>query len=337
MTPSARRTATTPQRTPASGRGGVSKLRFDDTPVFLQRHSQRAYMRGRYNCENEGAALNDEDGAPISWSPMMKVRLPAKPAGKGLSALVKGLRAMEDERLDEEMALLREMEGGSDPAGRGAVAVAPAGQKPTSRTDNVFVQDSQAPDMPLGPDGHHESDSEDDKLEGKGRDGKPLRVWKKRGQKRSTRMVVMKPSRGKWKPEPKWEGGQEDEEEQVIQVIPETQVPVTTPVADEVQDDLSLPEDDFEEQTTSESGGEPSLRKPKKNKKKKKKKNEAAQTTTTTTTTTTGKPAPEPSKAEDAPQKKKKKVGPTANANFRALKIRGKGSKGRGARFGRRR
>lgn len=38
------------------------------------------------------------------------VRKLPKPAGRGLSALVKGLRDMEDEKLDEELEMLREME-----------------------------------------------------------------------------------------------------------------------------------------------------------------------------------------------------------------------------------
>ena len=323
MTPSARRMATTPHRTPVSGRSGVSKLRFDDTPEFLQRYSQRAYMVGNYNCENEGSAL-DEDGAPISWSPMLKVRIPAKPAGKGLSALVRGLRAMEDERLDEEMALLREMEGGSDPFDNGPVAGAPAKKKPESKTEDVFVQDSQAPDMPLGPDGHHESDIEDDSLEGKGRDGKPLRVWKKRGQKRSTRMVVMKPSRGKWKPEPKWKAGSASETEQVV---PETQIPIPTPLAADAQDDLSLPEDPFEAQSQSESDPSP------KKKTKEKPPKPKPKTKTKKDPPADSNPAVNP---EPAPRKKKK-LPTDANPNFRALRIRGNGARARGAWRGRRR
>lgn len=259
---------------------------------------------------------------------MLKVRVPNKPARNGLSALVRGLRAMENERLDEEMELLREIEGGSDPTGRGAATGAPSGKRPELKPDDVLVQDSQPPDMPLGPDEHHESQNEDDRLQGTGRDGKPLRVWKKRGQKRSTRMVIMKPSLAKWKPEPKWEGGEGSEGEQVV--VPETQVPVKATKVPEGQEDLSLHERDFGDQTHSKSDDELSVRGTKKRKKMKEKEIDIA--------AKMGKATAESKNGEGPPtKKKKKKVAPTANANFRALKIRGKGSKGRGARFGRRR
>ena len=134
--------------------------------------------------------IGDEEG--VSWSPIAIRKLP-KTAGRGLSALVRGLREMEDEGLDEELDMLREMEGES-------------AFKNHMGQPKIFVNDSQRPDMPLGPDGGLESD--EDGLEhaddGKGRDGKPLKVWKKKGQKRMTRRVLMKPSTAKWKPEPAW-------------------------------------------------------------------------------------------------------------------------------------
>ena len=216
------------------------------------------------------------------------MRKPPRPAGKGLSALVKGLRDMEDEKLDEELEMLREVEGQCGPSSK------------TSQP-KVLVNDSQVPDMPLGPDRGLESEDEEDiEKEALGRDGKPLKIWKKKGQKRTTRRVLMKPNIAKWKPEPAWKGEAESEEEDEQAVVEETQITTQKPNED-YQDEL-----DSEDANEADAG------------KKKTKK-----------------------KAEGDKQgfvAKVRKISATAHANFRALKIKNKQSKGkRGARFGRRR
>lgn len=258
---------------------------------------------------------------------MLKVHMRAKPAGKGLSALVRGLREMQEQRLDEELELLRELEGGSDPAVKITAAPALAAQKkqPINAND-VFVTDSQAPDMPLGPDGEiHDSESDNDELEGMGRDGKPLRVWKKRGQKRSTRMVVMKPSRTKWKPEPKWKGGQVDEEDE--EVVPETQLDATIPVGGGERDDFLLDSD--KERPTDCETEHPSSEEETRNKRKDGKNKKSNKS---------GKQAATVVEEGGEKKKKRKKVAATANPNFRALKLRNKNSRAKGGgRFGRRR
>lgn len=251
-----------------------------------------------------------------------------RPAGKVLSALVRGLREMEEERLDEEMELLREMEGVLDPAAKITAVTAPvAHRKQPTNSDDVFVKDNQAPDMPLGPDGdNHTSESDGDELEGKGRDGNPLRAWKKRGQKRSTRMVVMKPSRAKWKPEPKWKGAKDDEEE----VVPETQLGSKIAVGEGERDDLVNSDDKGDEaHSTNCEAKHPSSEEETKKKKSKnvnnKKSNQAGKQV-----------APPPTPGAEGVGKKKKKVAATANPNFRALKIRNKNSRAKGGRrFGR--
>ena len=217
------------------------------------------------------------------------MRKPPRPAGKGLSALVKGLRDMEEEKLDEELELLREIEGESCPSSKIS--------KP-----KVLVNDSQRPDMPLGPDGGLESEDEEDvEKEGKGRNGKPLKVWKKKGQKRTTRRVLMKPNVAKWKPEPAWKGEPESGEEDEQAVVEQTRITTQTPNED-YEDELDSGQD-----VNEADGG-----------KKKTKK-----------------------KADGNKQgfvAKVRKISATAHANFRALKIKNKQSKGkRGARFGRRR
>ena len=291
LTPSARRVAE--QRTPGS-RGGVSKLRFGDTPDFLRRNSQRTQD---FNLED---SRNEADGE-FTWSPV-KVRLPAKPAGKGLSALVRGLRKMEEDKLDEEMELMRELEmetqGAShDPReDRKRGGMSPIIEEPPT----IIVGDSQL-EMPLGADGEEEdgSGSEDLSLEGKTRDGRPLKVWKKKGQKRSTRRVAMKPNAGKWKPEPEWKGGAESEDDELLAVT-ETQG------AGGDEEHIVVGE-------LSGEQGKEGLEVPKEKGKNKK-------------------------SAGEAIKKAAKKISATAHANFRSLKIKNKQSKGKGGgRFRRKR
>ena len=276
LTPSANRILNS--KTPS--RSSVSKLLFEETPAFLRRDSQRAFP-GK---ENDGA----EDD--ISWSPVA-MRKPPRPAGKGLSALVKGLRDMEDEKLDEELEMLREIESQCGPSSK-------------ISQPKVLVNDSQAPDMPLGPDRGLESEDEEDiEKEALGRDGKPLKVWKKKGQKRTTRRVLLKPNIAKWKPEPAWKGEGESEEDDEQAVVEETQITI------------QRPNDDYQDELNTEGNA-----------------NEADD----------GKTTKKKKKKTDGNKQgfvaKVRKISATAHANFRALKIKNKQSKGkRGARFGRRR
>lgn len=282
LTPSTRRTTDCP--TPAS-RSGVSKLRFDDTPVFLRRDSQHAYV-GKEN------VFGDEEG--VLWSPVAIRKLP-KAAGRGLSALVRGLREMEDEGLDEELDMLREMESESVPRNH-------------LHQPKVLVKDSQRPDMPLGPDDDLESDEDGVERadDGKGRDGKPLKVWKKKGQKRTTRRVLMKPNTAKWRPEPAWKVGQANGDE--VDGVAETQT-----VSAERSTDWKEHGRDSDEYEDIEGGHG---------------------------ATEAGNGRKE-GLHKDLGKKEKKarnKISATAHANFRALKIKNKQSKGKkGGKFGRKR
>lgn len=285
LTPSIRRT--TDCSTPAS-RSGVSKLRFDDTPAFLRRDSQRADV-GKEN------VLGDEEG--VSWSPVAMHKVP-KAAGRCLSALVRGLRDMEDEVLDEDLDMLREMESES---------------APRSHFDQskILVNQSQRPDMPLGPNGGLESDEDGVEYtnEGKGRDGKPLKVWKKKGQKRTTRRVLIKPNTAKWKPEPAWKIGQANEDEE--DGVAETQIVRADRSTDWKQRGCDGDEDEDVEgsQGATEAGNG---------------KRDAFDMNS--------------EKKGGLVKKAKKKINATAHANFRALKIKNKQSKGKkGVRFGRKR
>ena len=103
--------------------------------------------------------------------------------------MIADMRKAEDDLLDEEMEMLREMEddGNGDGQARNTVGSAVA-------SSHVLVEDSQQVDAGdlklLGPDGSGSvSDDDDDGPVPLGRDGKPLRVWKKKGMKRQTRRV----------------------------------------------------------------------------------------------------------------------------------------------------
>ncbi|KAI9787029.1 MAG: regulatory particle non-ATPase [Candelina submexicana] len=274
----------------------VSKLHFS-TPAFLRRDSQRLN------------AVDEEGNSP----PVM--RLPRKPPIRGLSSMLAGLRKMEDEKLDEDMDLLREMEMG----GAGSSAKVP----------QVLVGDSQAIVVP-GVDGFESvgsrSEDEDEKKEGLGRDGKPLKVWKKKGQKRTTRRVIMRPVRSKPKAPPEAAPCSDTDDELAV---PETQPnAVETTAATgllEYEDDTSKPEGDTPgngSDTGTESDYSNASHQPKNdNPVKASKAKELAK-------------AAGPSKEDGRVKKVAKKISAQAHANFRKLNIKNKNTKGRG--FGRR-
>ena len=202
---------------------------------------------------------------------------------------------MEEEALDEELALLREMEGESLGCAIASTGSNGDGGKAGAKRAQVLVRDSQVGDMPLGPDGGGEGSSEEEEEEeaggARGREGRAPKKWKKKGQKRSTRRVVMRPTVGKWVPEREWVGGLAEEGEGVVR---ETQVG-----DGEVR---GVKEAGLDEEEGLEESGD---------------------------------------KAEEQSEEKKakapRKVSATAHANFRALKIRNKQSKGKkGGRFGKR-
>ncbi len=139
----------------------VSKLHFS-TPAFLRRDSQRL-----------GIVNEEGELSPVT-------RMPKKPPIRGLSSMLAGLRKMEDEKLDEDMEIMREMEMG--------------GVDTSTNVPKVLVGDSQAIVVPGEAGFASDSEDEGEKQEGLGRDGKPLKVWKKKGQKRTTRRVISKPS-----------------------------------------------------------------------------------------------------------------------------------------------
>lgn len=303
LTPATRRIAdvcSTPEATEP-----IPILRFGDTPAFLRRDSQ-GFSQSQ---QIRGGGHQDEEDAS-SWSPVAVRVMRPKPGGRGLSALVKGLRDMEEAKLDDELEMLREMEGGEGDGQESQII----------HTSKVCVDDSQVADMPLGPDGAAQSESEDleaAKTEGKDRNGRPLKVWKKKGQKRTTRRVTIKPNTAKWKPEPEWKGGKEDESEEEVIAVEETQFvgPALTAHSEDGADHFQT-DDEYTGKAASTVGSQKHPRV---------KKAEQAE-------------KPKDMRKEPPKEMKKKVVNAAAHTNYRALKIRNKNSKGKGTgRFGRRR
>ena len=299
---------------------------------------------------------------------------------------------MADKELDDEMDLLREIEGdgGGAPTKSNFAAKlkAATAKKKVQDLDStssvpILVQDSQTTqldqqkplpfpklppspesiEMPLGPDRALDDESEEDShTPVRGRDGKPLRVFKKRGQKRSTRMSKMRPSKAKWNPEPVWKlgsdetendegGGNADgieEEKRVVvevHVVEETQLSLPVPQApaanadDDDDDMLKTDNEEFVDSclpSASDEDEDPLSDSDSKiqnsNTSKKIYNNNAPDPPGTTTKII----VTAQSKKPEQKKSKRKKIAPTANPNFRALKIRGKGAAGgkRGKKYG---
>ncbi|KAJ4409686.1 Dynein regulatory complex subunit 4 [Neurospora sp. IMI 360204] len=366
-----------------SGERSVSKLQFA-TPAFLRRTS---------------APLPpvDENG---EWLDIEPLKLPRKPfsiaKGRGLSSVVASLRKMEEEKLDEELDMLREMEAmeqgemGPPPPKK---TVAP----PREDTDNQkaghagteggaaeeeeandFEEDEaalieveasflespsskrkkerQRPVLLSGFDDENVYDSQDDgdlSKEGLDRNGQPLRVFKKKGQKRTTRKVNMRPTRTKRPSAPVAEeeddDSEEEEEEDGDDVIPETQFDATKnnvagddshnldPLlsggsGSEFDDDGSEGEGGEDEEAEASTTKAAKKKTPAKTKEKKKK--------DATTKKTKKKKNGGKEDGDEEPVKKPRMVKATANANFKRLKLKNNGAKGgpaHNSRFRRRR
>jgi len=103
---------------------------------------------------------------------------------RSLSTIIRGLKRQEEERMDDEWDILNELEAEE----RGE-------KRPSLDRQKVLVADSQAAEMPLGPDQGDETaeDSGDDDPGALDANGNPRKVWKKKGLKRQTRRVIMRP------------------------------------------------------------------------------------------------------------------------------------------------
>lgn len=287
------------QGTPSSAAKGFG------TPAFLRRHQPLVKI--------------DEDEEPASRpAPWMR-----RSFGKSLSERMQAMRQDEEKRLDEDLDILHELEMEAE------------GMPPPkkAKVPEIQVEDSQL-SMPLGPDrGLESEDDNEGEVEVElGPDGKPKRVWKKRGLKRQTRRVnsmivphpcvaitnemAVKPNFTKSKPEPEFLHVDSDDD---TARVAESQIDPFNILKDP---DLSDFNDDDESDYASDASHSTKKRK-----------------------TQTSKPkAASTSQAKDSEAHKEgpvkaaaRKIKPWAHANFQRLKIRSKGGNGGKGRFGRKR
>lgn len=283
--------------TPSSSMRGLA------TPAFLRRN-------------NALGAIDEADETTTRPAPWKR-----RSFARSLSAMIQGMKKDEDDRLDEEADIMREMELEAELEEQGISLPKKPSLPKKSTIPEILVEDSQAP-MPLGPDRGLESEEDEEDAPELGPDGKPRKVWKKKGLKRQTRRVISKftthttelprsnrspvrPNLAKPKPEPDFKHADESNAE--ADGIPETQVEADGTVPDEGSED---DESDF----ASDASHTPRKR------------------------TTKDKTQDVKDGAKEGLKAAGRKVKATAHANFRRLKI--KSSKGAAAgksRFGRRR
>ena len=320
----------------------ISKLNFA-TPLFLRRDNPGARAKLEAVKEvDEDAILSPEAPTP---------RGPRKPLVRGLSSMLASLREMQDTALDEDEEAMREIEGGAPAVPRPKSANQPKFPlQPKSspllqpeRMPDVLVQDSQRdanpfadfPDIDLSKDIGDDEDAEDEMNEMEKRmverDSK-LPVYKKKGQKRTTRKHNMKPVAIK-KTAPKTRKtvgaahddgipgdeevhnllGENAEDNQDTDVVPDTQHANTF-----TADSLPLFESRRNFDSESEDGTE----------------------YTASIGGTRYKRAKRPSDYKSDAEARKHKAGAQVHTNYQRLKIRGNtGMKGKsaGGRFGKRR
>lgn len=322
-TPSKNKLLNTPGgKTPSS----VSKLHFS-TPSFLRRDSQRVRQLPAVNENEDGLALSPE-----------VIRVPRKPLVRGLSSMLASLRKMEEEAADDDLEALHEMENEmagisnkpaaktqtkanpkpkpksiqeeaededqdalnalhemENEAGNNTTVTAKSNPKPQPE---ILVEDSQTGLLGGFDDiAAYDSAPEDPK----DRDGQPLKVYKKKGQKRTTRRVNMKPVRSKPAANPIPADEESDDELAGDKLVAETQL-VEGDDMSGFADARNFDSDSQSEYTASEGGTR--YRRPDQSKKRK----------------VMGKDG----KIKTAARK----VTALANQNFKRLKLRNSGAKG---------
>ena len=258
---------------------------------------------------------------------------------KPLSEIVRGLRQMDDERHDDDLEALREMEGG---------------------LPNVLVRDSQRADVGAGAE---EGGMGQEVEVGEGNKAS-TKMWKKKGQKRTTRRANMRPVKIKPRKENQWvaEDSGSDDGDGLASIVDLQRATHQTTVAVEDGGDEVLGDSletsgakecesvdtapgldskrevesdaEFDDDSGRDEDGEPTQLEV--TGKKIGKKGFGGKTARSTRKVGKNK---DKSTADKAKQKKTPTINPNAvsHQNFRSLKIRNKNSKAKGgkARFGR--
>ena len=255
------------------------------------------------------ARIDEDDNERGTTAPPFKKR----GLVRSLSTIIQGLRKQEEQRMDDEWDIMRELEEEDEPSNPGK-----------GKATDILVEDSQGVEMPLGPDqGAELSEDEADVDPGSlDANGNPRKVWKKKGLKRQTKRVKMRPVLHKPKKVTTEELSRDAEVES--EVVEETHDLSSKSMPREEEAIDTAPEDleDGGNESDYEDGVKQPDMKPK-SKKQKKQKDVKSKTQ---------------DGAGDKKDRKPTKVNALAHTNFRKLKIKNKNSKanGRGGRFGRR-
>ena len=274
----------------------------DATPAYLRRSysfKDRLLSASSNPSRDNSSDVDPSSPSSVRVGPGRINKRQAKFVPKRLSQFAAEMRRKEDEMHDDDLDAMREME--QEDAG-------------------VLVGDSQcAASEPA-----HDQVAEP-----------PQRVWKKRGQKRSTRRVIMRPSRLNASKQQKQSPAMADEEEKGGEGE-EEQVEADSVIQDELSEDAlhGNPDDhdEFDEENEHSEHDDKAygeVQASKASKPKSKKASKAA-----SGDSALGKP-PKPAKEV----KKPGTINPNAvsHMNFRSLKIKNKNSKAKGrGRFGRR-
>jgi hypothetical protein len=274
--------------------------------------------------EGEGGEDDDDDG-DAAWKTIGPLRLPRRlgPAkGKGLSSIVAGLRRLEEEAHAEEEEVMREMEMGGDPVsggGNGNGNGGNASNGPEGREADEETKGTSRPTPVLlsafDDEGLYDSPPEDG-----GRQQQPTRVFKKRGQKRTTRRANLRPTRVK-RQTSQAGADDEDDDDDDDAVIPETQLASTATTAVNEDDELRLSEPDTGGGSDSDEEFVDARDDGKNNNKKKTAALQQKQSAS-------NKDKDKPEAADGVVKRAVRKVKATAHANFKRLKLRNSGAKG---------
>lgn len=332
-----------------SNNNSVSKLQFQ-TPAFLRRIPM--------------PKINENSG----FTSPEPIRLPRKPLLRGLSSVVADLRKMQEAELDDDLDALREaeMDGPSKPVNRTILSdktnLAPHPPQPpvsiiTTKEEkqneaSILAEDSEKQALGLlggfDDEGEHDDDAADEHDAGLDRNGNPLQVYKKRGQKRTTRRSNMKPvmkrrpaaAATELETENAHNNNNKDNESTAHQNT--TTIPKATDIDNDQDDDPALHSgsdfiasdddgDDDEDELAQDMINSISSSNSTSNKACKP---TAKKTTAKSKTAAAAAAAPAPTK------KPARKVNELAHANFKRLKLRNSGAKGgpgHNSRFRRRR
>lgn len=141
------------------------------TPAFLSRATRSFGIASESDASNlrPSPADNSEARNPVGRK--------RATLSRSLSTMIADIRKAEEEKLDEEMELMREMEEGSS-----------SGWQPRKRSADLRAEESHS----LGRDVSGSLSGDDEMKNQNGDPTAPTKVWKKKGQKRQTKRVICK-------------------------------------------------------------------------------------------------------------------------------------------------